>query len=242
MMTESTCKPEHFKGRIVFMSMYNDIVCEERGNKENCIANSVPMLWKEEKKEAKRMERSLLCKEMARDLPSAGKRAANEISESMVVLTELTNADTISQTDVDVQGNLLREYEQRFAELPEYQKLTKPCSDAGFLKNIRNGQFFITHEEEGPDDMQTSCREYTLPRSEETSRVGWTRRNTKIGPVLDVMVCFHQGRYGVEIMIESSFRDRTGSWVRNVNGINNYVTEASVEISIESVEHGCTTG
>ena len=49
---------------------------------------------------------------------------------------------------------------------------------------------------------------------------GWIRENTKIGPVLDVKVCYHHGRYGVEIMIESLFRDRTVSWVRLVNGIN----------------------
>ena len=76
----------------------------------------------------------------------------------------------ISQTDVDVQGNLLCECEQKFEELPEEQKMSKLCSDAGFLKNIGKGQFFITFDEEGPDDMKTLCREYTLPRNEEASR------------------------------------------------------------------------
>ena len=55
--------------------------------------------------------------------------------------------------------------------------------------------------------MKGSCREYTLPRSEEPSHVrGRIRENTKIGPVLDVKVYFHQGRYGVEIMIEFFLR------------------------------------
>ena len=44
---------------------------------------------------------------------------------------------------------------------------------------------------------------------------GWVRGNMKIDPVLDVKVCYHQGRYGVEIMMETSFRDRTISWVLN---------------------------
>ena len=133
---------------------------------------------------------------------------------------------------------LLREYEQKFAELPEQQKLTKLCSNAGPSKNIDKGQFFITLDEEGPDGMKTSCREYTLPRSEETSRVrGWIRGDTKIRPALDVKVCHHQGRYGVDIMIESLFRDRTVSWVRIVNGINEHVTETSVEIPVASVEN-----
>ena len=60
---------------------------------------------------------------------------------------------------------------------------------------------------------------------------------TKIGPVLDVKVYFHQGRHCVDSMIESLFRDRTVSWVRVVNRINKYVTETSEEIPVESVEH-----
>ena len=66
---------------------------------------------------------------------------------------------------------------------------------------------------------------------------GWIRGNTKIGPVLDVKVCYHQGRYGVEIVVESLFRDRTVSWVRIVNGINKHVTETSEEILVTSVEN-----
>ena len=38
-MTKSNCETEQFKGRIIFMSMYNDIDRTKRGNKENCIAN-----------------------------------------------------------------------------------------------------------------------------------------------------------------------------------------------------------
>ena len=99
-------------------------------------------------------------------------------------------------------------------------------------------QFFIALDEEGTDEMKTYCRESTLPRSEEASRVRrWIRGNTKVGPVLDVNFCFHPGRYGVEIMVESLFRDRTVSWVRIVNGINKYVTEASEAILVASVEN-----
>ena len=58
-----------------------------------------------------------LCKELSRDCPSARKHAEHENWESMVVPTEFPNANTISQTDMSVQGNLLREYEQKFAEL-----------------------------------------------------------------------------------------------------------------------------
>ena len=97
---------------------------------------------------------------------------------------------------------------------------------------MKKGPFFITHdEEEGPDGMNNSCRKYTLPRSEEASRVrGWILGNTNIGPVLDVKVCFHQGRYGIEVIVVSLFRDRTVSRFRIVKGFNKYVTETSETI------------
>ena len=102
-----------------------------------------------------------LCEELA-----AGKPAEKENSEPMVIPTEFPTANRISQTGAEVQRRLLREYEQKFAELLQ-QKLSKLCSNAG----VDKGQFFITLDEEGLDEMKTSCREYTLLRSEETSRV-----------------------------------------------------------------------
>ena len=59
--------------------------------------------------------------------------------------------------------------------------------------------------------------------------------NTKIGPVLDVAVSYHQGRYGVEIMINSLFSDGTRPWVKIVNGINKYETEMSEETHIDDI-------
>ena len=40
-MTEVQCKPEKFPGRIIFMSMYKNIVWREEGNKEMCVANFI---------------------------------------------------------------------------------------------------------------------------------------------------------------------------------------------------------
>ena len=75
---------------------------------------------------------------------STGGPGAPEDLESMVMPTDFPTADHIPQTDADVQRKLLREYEQKFAELLEQEKLTKLCSNAGFSKNIDKGQFFIT--------------------------------------------------------------------------------------------------
>ena len=68
-----------------------------------------------------------LHKELARNSPSAGKPAENKNLKSMVVPTQFPDANTISPTVASVQGDLLRECGQRFAELPENQKLSKLC-------------------------------------------------------------------------------------------------------------------
>ena len=165
-----------------------------------------------------------------------GKPVALGNLETMVMPPEVSTTDQISQTDARVQGILLREYELQFANLPEHFHLTKLCSNAGLAKTVEKGQYFTTLDDTELDTLKGSCREYTLPRSDQSSQVkGWIHGNTKIGPVLDVIVCHHQGRYGVEIMIESLFVDLTCSWVRIVNGINKYVTEMSEETHVESI-------
>ena len=69
------------------------------------------------------------------------------------------------------------------------------------------------------------CREYTLPRDESlTEPKGWIRGNTKIGPVLEVTTSNLQGKYGVEIRIESMNKDHSHSWVRISHGLNKLVT------------------
>ena len=91
--------------------------------------------------------------------------------------------------------------------------------------------------------MQIACREYTHSRNLTTSRPrGWIRSNPKVGPVLDVKLCPHEGRYCIDIMIDSLFTDRTVSWVRIVNDINKHVTETSEEIPIENVDLFISTG
>ena len=71
-----------------------------------------------------------------------------------------------------------------------------------------------------------ACREYTLPRDEKsTDPKGWIRGNTKIGPVLEVTTTYLQGKYGVEIRIDSVNKDNSHSWVRLSHGLNKLVTD-----------------
>ena len=64
-----------------------------------------------------------------------------------------------------------------------------------------------------------------MPRDESSSEPkGWIRGNTKIGPVLKVTTCCLQGKYGVDIRIESMNTDNSHSWVRISHGMNKLVT------------------
>ena len=70
-----------------------------------------------------------------------------------------------------------------------------------------------------------ACREYTLPREEDSSeQKGWISRDTQIGPVLEVATCCLHGKCGVEIRIWSLNRDNTHSRVRISQGSNKFAT------------------
>ena len=99
-----------------------------------------------------------LCKEFD---PESINHFESELCESLVIPTQIANANAITQTDLSVQVNLLQEYFKKFVELLDDQKLSELCfSGAGFLQEIGKGQFFITLEEEGPEVVQTVCRKY----------------------------------------------------------------------------------
>ena len=85
----------------------------------------------------------------------------------------------------------------------------------------------MTKDTEGFSHFTESvaCREYTMPRDEDSSEPkGWIQGNTKIGPVLEVTTSYLQGKYGVEIRIESVNKDNSHSWVRISHGLNKLVT------------------
>ena len=71
-----------------------------------------------------------------------------------------------------------------------------------------------------------------MPRTHDASR---SRRNShqrvdpkhvRFGPVSDIKVCIHYGRYSIEVQVRSLFQDQTVSWNRIVDGIDKFVREA----------------
>ena len=118
----------------------------------------------------------------------------------------------------------LQRYRERIEKLPQQDRLSKFCTDAGFLTTVEIGQYFMTKDTEEFSQFTDSVasRGYTLPRDEDLSEPkGWIRGNTKIGPVLEVTTCCLQG---VEIRIKSVNKDNSHSWVRISHGLNKLVT------------------
>ena len=113
-------------------------------------------------------------------------------------------------TKVLAQEDLLQKYKERVERLSQQNRVIKICTDSGFLSTVEVGQYFMTKDTEEFSQFTepVACREYILPRDEKSSDPkGWIRGNTKLGPVLEVTTSYLQGKYGVEIRIESANKD-----------------------------------
>ena len=131
-------------------------------------------------------------------------------------------------TDDPAQEDLMQKYQERVERLSQQNRVIKICTVAGFLTTVEVGQYFVTKDNEEFSQFTDSvaCREYTLPRDENSSEPkGWIRGNAKIGPVLEVTTSYLQGKYGLEIRIESVNKDHYHSWVRISHGLNKLVTD-----------------
>ena len=154
--------------------------------------------------------------------PVVGGQSSSSFVPSVIKTNVPLNNDDHAHKDL-----LLQRYGERIEKLSQQDRLSKFCMDAGFLNVVEIGQYFMTKDtaEFSQFTDAVACREYTLPRDEETSEPkGWIRGNTKIGPVLEVTTCCLQGKYGVEIRIMSMNKDNSHSWVRISHGLNKLVT------------------
>ena len=114
--------------------------------------------------------------------------------------------DTQTFIEIPAQENLLQKYKERVERLPQQDRVIKICTDAGFLKTVEVGQYFMAkHTGEFLQFARpVTCREKTLPRDDKTTDPkGWIQGNTKIGPVLEVTTSYLQGKHEVEIRVDS---------------------------------------
>ena len=146
-----------------------------------------------------------------------------------VPTSSLTNTPT-PLTDDPAQEDLFERYQEWVERLSQQNRVIKFCTDAGFLTTVEVGQYFVTKDTEEFSQFTESvaCREYTLPGDEKSSDPkGWIQGNTKIEPVLEVTTSYLQGKYGVEIRMESVNKDNSHSRVTISHGLKKLVTDLS---------------
>ena len=96
-----------------------------------------------------------------------------------------------------------QQYIQQVESLSPENKVSKFCKEAGFMRVVEVGQYFVTKDTGDFRPFRSvACREYTLPRDDPASQPkGWIQGNMRIGPVLEVTTIFQHFKYGIEIRI-----------------------------------------
>ena len=171
---------------------------------------------------------SKLCEECKTCHVRTGRLVLTGQSDPLFVPNSSLMKTPTPSTDDPAQEDPSQKYKERVDKLSQQNRVIKFCTGAGFLTTVDVGQYFMTKDAEDFSQFTepVACREYTLPRDEETSDPkGGSRGNTKIGPVLEVTTSYLQGKYGVEFRIESVNKDNYHSWVRISHGLNKLVTD-----------------
>ena len=161
---------------------------------------------------------------------AVGKPKAPGQLDEVEILTQRPLAEM--QANEERQGNLLQEYEQRFEKIVRRPEV---------IQTMFRSRFEIS-----PNWTILLCSSVTtrrrtsifMPSQEGTLIKGWIQGNVRFGPVSDIKVCNHNGRYSIEVQVQSLFQDRTVSWIRIVNGIDKFVREALPKSPIASKSRG----
>ena len=157
-----------------------------------------------------------LCEEYSSRQTRTGRLVVAEQSDPLSAPSDLLIMTPTPSIEIPAQENLLQKH-KGVENIPQPDQLIKICTDAGFLKTVEVGQYFMTkHIDEFSQFAEpVTCRAYTLPRDDKsTDQKGWIQGNTRIGPVLEVTTVYLQGEHRVEIRIESVSKDSCHSWVR----------------------------
>ena len=142
-----------------------------------------------------------------------------------IVLGEI-KAETSLQNENDSNHQILwQKYRERIESLSLESKLSRFCMEAGFMRVVEVGQYFMTKNN---GDFSVACREYSLPRDDPASQPkGWILGDMRTGPVLEVTTSYMYGKHGIEIRIWYVSQDNSHSWVRISYGKVKYVIDSN---------------
>ena len=152
-----------------------------------------------------------------------------------IVLGEVKAVTSVHDEDPMNDQIIWQQYIQQVESLSPENRLSKFCKEAGFMRVVEVGQYFVTKDTGDFRQFQSvACREYTLPRDDRAPQPKvWIQGNMRIGPVLEVTTSFQHLKNGIEIRIESVNQDDSHSWVRISYGMVKYVID-SIEDNTEN--------
>ena len=158
-----------------------------------------------------------------------GSREPEILIGQSIVLGEI-KAEIPLQNENSLNHQILwQQYIDRIESLSPESKVSRFCKEAGFMRVVEVGQYFVTKDTGSLTQFRSvACREYTLPRDDPSSQpTGWIQGNMRIGPVLEVTTSFQNFKYGVEIRIWSVNQDNSQSWVRISYETIKYVVDSN---------------
>ena len=112
-----------------------------------------------------------MCEEYETLHDRTGQPVVGGQSSSSLVLRVIKTEEPLDCDDLANKDLPLQQYGERIEKLSQQDNLSKFCMDAGFLNVVEIGQYFMTKDTEEFSQFTESvaCREYTLPRDEDTS-------------------------------------------------------------------------
>ena len=145
-----------------------------------------------------------------------------------IVLGEVKAEDPLQNGNPVNDQITWQQYIQQVEPLSPENKVSKFCKEAGFMRVVEVGQYFVTKNTGSLKQFRSvACREYTLLRDDPASQAkGCIQGNMRIGPVLEVTTSFQHFKYGIEIQIWSVNQDNSQSWVRISYGTIKYVVDS----------------
>ena len=102
-------------------------------------------------------------------------------------------AETLLHNENSMNDQIIwQQYIERIESLSPESKVSSFCMEAGFMRIVEVGQYFITKDTGDFRQFRSvACREYTLPRDDPASQPkGWIQGYMRFGPVLEVTTSF----------------------------------------------------
>ena len=91
--------------------------------------------------------------------------------DQSIVLGEIKAEIPLQNENSSNHQIIWQQYEERIKLLSQESKVSRHCKEAGFIRVVEVGQYFVTKDTGSLKQFRSiACREYTLPRDDPSSQ------------------------------------------------------------------------